>query len=201
MDNKKGILGLDTVKIVMLSLLVLTVIGIAITLSLISLRDVVEKTDVVEEGVTYIETTTLVNSTTAVYITGVTGGTRGCSLSGGNFTNSTRFLIDPANYTIANCTVIALTAGMGSGDLNNTVWNYSGTVKYARPDTYNTERNITRGVTGFFSNTGTFFAILVVVVIIALIAIVIMVVTRLGGGGGITSGGGREFGSDTVMGI
>ena len=37
--NKKGILGLDTVKEVMLALLVLAVIAIAVSLALVSLRD------------------------------------------------------------------------------------------------------------------------------------------------------------------
>ena len=37
--NKKAVLGLDTVKAVMISFLVLAVIGIAIVLALVSLRD------------------------------------------------------------------------------------------------------------------------------------------------------------------
>lgn len=44
--------------------------------------------------------------------------------------------------------------------------------------------NITEGITGFFSNTGTWFALLAVVIIIMIIAIVIFAVNRFGGNGG-----------------
>ena len=37
--NKKGVLGLETVKAVMITFLVLAVIGVAVTLALVSLRD------------------------------------------------------------------------------------------------------------------------------------------------------------------
>lgn len=39
MENKKGVLGLDTVKAVMITFLVLAVIGVSVTLALVSLRD------------------------------------------------------------------------------------------------------------------------------------------------------------------
>jgi len=39
LKHKKGVLGLDTVKAVMITFLVLAVIGVAVTLALVSLRD------------------------------------------------------------------------------------------------------------------------------------------------------------------
>jgi len=101
MNNKRGQLGLDTVKSVMISFLVLAVISIAIVLALVSLRD--------------------------------------------------------SNIFTAN--------SPEERDVNDTI------------------ANITSGITGFFDDTGTIFAILIVVVIILAISIIIGVVSRFGGGG------------------
>jgi len=98
--DKKGQLGLDTVKSVMISFLVLAVIAIAVVLALVSLRD--------------------------------------------------------SNI---------FTAGsQESTDVNDTIL------------------NVTSGITNFFDDTGTIFAILIVVVIILAISIIIGVVSRFGGG-------------------
>ena len=101
MNNKRGQLGLDTVKSVMISFLVLAVISIAVVLALVSLRD------------------------------------------------SNIFAGDPSTEQSVNDTIA----------------------------------NVTSGVTGFFDDTGTIFAILIVVVIILAISIIIGVVSRFGGGG------------------
>ena len=105
--NKKGQLGLGTVREVMIQYLVLAVIAIAIVLALVSLRD--------------------------------------------------------SNIFTA--------ASQEEQDVNDTIL------------------NITRGITDFFSDTGTIFSILIVVVIILAIAIIIAVVSRFGGGGGRTTAG------------
>jgi len=98
--DKRGQLGLDTVKSVMISFLVLAVISIAVVLALVSLRD--------------------------------------------------------SNI---------FTAGSPEAvDVNDTI------------------TNVTSGITGFFDDTGTIFAILIVVVIILAISIIIGVVSRFGGG-------------------
>ena len=98
--DKRGALGLDVVKEVMLTFLVLAVIAVAIVLALVSLRDSNIFTDGTSE---YNQTSQLIG-------------------------------------------------------------------------------NVTDATTGFFSNTGTIFAILVVVVIILAISIIIGVVSRFGGG-------------------
>ena len=98
--DKRGQLGLDTVKSVMISFLVLAVISIAVVLALVSLRD------------------------------------------------SNIFAGDPSTEQSVNDTIA----------------------------------NVTSGVTGFFDDTGTIFAILIVVVIILAISIIIGVVSRFGGG-------------------
>ena len=98
--NKKGQLGLDTVKAVMIAFLIMAVIGVAIVLALVSLK------------------------------------------------NSNIF-------------------ATGSQEYN---------------DTADITSNVSSGITSFFGNTGTIFAILVVVVIILAISIIIAVVSRFGGG-------------------
>ena len=100
MKNKRGQLGLETVKSVMITFLVIAVIGVSVVLALVSLRD--------------------------------------------------------ANIFTS-----------GSTEYNQT---------------NNVISNVTSATTGFFSNTGTIFAILVVVVIILAISIIIAVVSRFGGG-------------------
>jgi len=55
---------------------------------------------------------------------------------------------------------------------------------FAKNSTDNILNNITDGTADFFSNTGTWFALLAVVVIILIIAIVIFAVNRFGGGRG-----------------
>jgi len=54
-------------------------------------------------------------------------------------------------------------------------------------DTTDVISNVTAGVTNFFDNTSTIFAILVVVVIILAISIIIAVVSRFGGAGATRS--------------
>lgn len=98
-ENKKGQLGLDTVKAVMIAFLVLAVIGVAIILATVSLRD--------------------------------------------------------SNIFTA-----------GTQEQN---------------DTNDIVANISDGLTDFFGNTTTIFAILVVVVIILAISIIIVAVSRFGG--------------------
>ena len=208
-ESKKGILGLETVKAVMLGLLVLAILFIAVLLATTSLKDVVEKIDTATDNIVDTNTTRVVNDssqTTFLCGTSSSDNFRNCRATVINFSqsNESDSLIVAANYTVTNCTV-RLNANSETMDalrLNNTGWSFSGSCTYSSPNTFNTVSNLSSGGAAFFTNTGTFFSILVVVVIISLIAIVIFVVTKFSAGG--SSGArseGAGFGSDTLGGI
>jgi len=203
--DRKAQLGLNTVKAVMIAFLVLAVIAIAIVLTMVSLREPIEEIDTTTLVIRNTTTASVVNYTGAI-ITG-TSGLRNCILSIDFATNaSDGVLIPTANRTISGCSVLRVDNPSDNNFNNNTLWNISGSYTYSDSRTYDVERNITAGVTNFFDNTSTIFAILVVVVIILAISIIIAVVSKFGGGGGTggsgsITGGGKEFGSDTVMGI
>lgn len=57
----------------------------------------------------------------------------------------------------------------------------SGLTGQAATDTTSIMNNITGGVTSFFGNAGTWFALLAIVIIILVIAVVIVAVNRFGG--------------------
>jgi len=64
-ESKKGVLGLDTVKAVMITFLVLAVIGVAIILALVSLRD----SSIFTSGsVEKNQTTNIVNNVTSALV-------------------------------------------------------------------------------------------------------------------------------------
>jgi len=218
LNRKKGILGLDKVKAVMLALLVLAVIFVTIILATVNLRDVAEDFDRISETVTNTNTTQVINDSVAIYLCGTDGGQnyRGCSVSVDNFTNATGtegFVINSANYTIVNCSVILIenTGETDATNYNNTGWNFTGTCTWSNAEYQNVNLNLSSGGSGFFKNSSTFISILVVVVIISLIAIVIAVVSGFGGGGGLggsnenlrspkTGGGGFSFGGGNIKG-
>jgi len=191
MREKKGVLGLNTVKLVLIIFLVLSVIAVTIILTTVNLRDVLEKIDL-DTGNEINETFT--PDASGANLTPATGDfqNRVCTIS---FINNETAVIVAANYSETNCIVTNLT------DHVLGVWNATYTWSYSSPTTRNIERNITEGLTDFFSNTGTIFSILIVVVIILTIAIIIAVVSRVGGGAGIRRAGGAGRESGTLMGI
>jgi len=200
MRDKKGVLGLDTVKSVMLIFLILTVIAVALVITLSSIRDVAEDIDLNTITVTNLTTSTVVNYSGA-YPTGIDETFRNCVLTITAAYNETHITapITAANYTTDGCKVLIAPAAEAEGAYNNSAWNITGSYTYSNPRTRLLGENVSQATTGFFSNTGTIFAILVVVVIILAISIIIGVVSRFGGAGSMR--GGREYGSDTVMGI
>ncbi len=188
MREKKGVLGLETVRVVMIIFLVLAVIAVTIILTTVNLRDVLERIDLTS-GNTVNETIT--PDASGANLTPATGDfqNRICTIS---FINNETAVIETGNYTETRCIVTNLT-----GDVLS-VWNVTYTWSYSSPTTRNIERNISEGLTDFFNNTGTIFSILIVVVIILTIAIIIAVVSRFGGGAGTRGTRGRESG--TLMG-
>jgi len=187
---------MDTVKVVMIGFLILSVLAVAITLSLVELRDVTEKMDQTTGTLTNVTTSTVVNAT-GTYPTGITADTRACSLTITEVYNATKtsMTYDTGNFTITGCLIKTTGTGLTAGIINHPI-NVTGTFSNAQPSTNDLTRNVTTGVNDFFNDTGTIFAILIVIVIILAIAIIISVVGRFGGGGGITG----EGSSDTVTG-
>ena len=186
MMEKKGQLGLDTVKSVMIAFLVISVIGVTIILAVSSLGDVSD--DIDQTTVTLAggdDQTESAVTETGAYLTGASASLRNCAGSLTAVTNVTGSTITSGNYSLSGCLVIY----EGTGEFNNTVWNVTGSYTYSNDNVEGITTNLSGAVTSFFSDTGTIFAILIVVVIILAIAIIIGVVSRFQGGGGTRSSG------------
>ena len=196
MNQKKGILGLNTVKafvIVLLSLAIVGVITLVILGSLNSgqlqtLTDIRNSTTVANESLAAVNETTvnLVGATTVRPI---------CTVA--TVTNNTDgVVIASANYTVSGCT-IAFSGGAGGLAVNNTAWDvdYVWTQVSSQPVDAITV-NVSAGIENFFTNSVTFFALLAVVVIILIIALIIVVVNRFGGETG--GAGGSPRGEPTL---
>lgn len=191
-DKKGGVIGLETVKSAMLMFLILAVIGFAIMITLIEVRDVAETMDTIQGTIvneTVTPTTAGVNLSVALL-----GRVPNCIISSVVNATNTGLPLNVGNYSVSSCVLSNLT-----GEYYDKPWNVTYTYVYADSNTYDLERNVTGSVVDFFTNTSTIYAILVVIVIILAIAIIIAVVSRFGGGG--RSSGGSSFGSDTVAGI
>jgi len=198
MKNKQGQLGLDTVKVVMIAFLVLSVLAIAISLSLVELRDVTEKIDQSTGALTNVTTSSVVNATGG-FPTGITSDTRVCSLTITEVYNASNPAItyNTGNFTTDGCLIQTTGTGLTAGIINHPI-NVTGTFSNANPDTNDLARNVTTGVNDLFNDTSTIFAILIAIVIILAIVIIISVVNRFGGASG--GGMGTESASDTVTG-
>jgi len=196
--NKKGQLGLDTVKVVMITFMVMAVIAVAIILATSAVRDVADKTNTL----TGESKNTTVNLTDSRALTEVTLKRNALiRLSTVIVTNvTTNAHIPTTNYTITSTGYISPKDLFTQSGVNATNVNVSFTYDYPNPQQTAIVDNVSSGVTGFFSNTGTIFAILVAVVIILAIAIIIAVVSRFGSGGGL-GGSRKEYGSGTLMGV
>ncbi len=196
-SNKKAQIGLGLVRTVFLALLVLAVIGIAMILTVTTLRDVTDDIDRRTSTVTNISTITTLNDTVGTNITG-TANLRNCLLTIDTmsvpeaFNGSCAFQVNAANFTVTDCSIEFDTDldGVSAVCYNNTVVNVTGTFSNSGQEITDVSQNISEGVVEFFDDVPTIFAILVVVVIILAIGIIILVVNRFGGAGG---GGGSSF--------
>lgn len=199
--NKKGQIGLNTVRAVMIAFFTLVVLVIAFVLAGVSLRDASDSID--KLTVTFTNTSTSAGVTeTGTNVSG-TGNLRNCVLTatqvsknGGNA--SCRDIISAGNYTITNCR-ITYSGGdkMCANVYNNTVWNVTGSYQFNGNDITDATTNVTNAFTGFFDDTDTIFNILVAIVIILAIGIAILVVSRFGGAtptGVGSAGSGGSFG-------
>lgn len=201
MKDRRGVIGLNVVRAVMIFILVIAIIGVATIITLVSIRDVAEKVDRVTVSLTNDTTLSEVNETgiSLVTIAGIdASGILDCTLSPTIVTvaNATASIISADNWVaLSNCSIAS---EGGAFDNNGTNWNITGAFTYSPRNTRSIQGNISSATSDFFGNTGTFFAILVVVVIILAIAIIITVVSGFGGG---RIGGGRGAGAGSITGI
>jgi len=175
--DKRGVLGLDIAKAVIMLFLIIAIIGVTliIVLASISNSNVADS----DESGSFRNQTTLAMNTTGWQITGTTNYDD-CVVSLTNINNaSTGEDIATGNYTTSACFINASTA---TAPYLNGVWNLTGTYTYTIDKSKDIKNNITTGVTLLFSNTGTIFTILGVVVIISAIAIILVVVSKFGAG-------------------
>ena len=86
------------------------------------------------------------------------------------------------NYTTSNCAIYYSGATNNAG-INNTVWTVSYNCAYRSSEMNSVTQNVSVGIISFFTNAGTYFALLGVVVIILIISLVVVVVNRFGGEG------------------
>ena len=181
--DKRGQVGLDIVKGVIMTLLVLTILGVVLFLVFSNLQPVVSNLDTyTNSGSTINETITSVTETgknLAVY----SYDSVVCTIT--NVINATDGVAIPAaNRTTTNCN---LRYSGPTGIFNNTNWKVSYTYTY-RPKTSSANangvgNNISSGIVSFFTYVPTIMAILAVVVIIAAVAILIFYVKGFEGGG------------------
>ena len=170
--NKKGVLGLDTVKAVMITFLILAVIGITLILTGVSLRTVADDVDV---GSGYVnETTGFINST-GYTLAQASSGYRNFVQSITNIYNETDGkVILSGNYTLTGNVITNATTTTWSDTFIIYTWTYS------EDTTDAIVGNVSDSMVDFFGNTTTIFAILIVVVIILSISIIIAAVSRFG---------------------
>jgi hypothetical protein len=183
--DKRGILGLETVRVVIVTLLILAVTSIAVFLALVSLQDSNLFVADTGSGTFTNETINLtlagnapatVDPLTGVVLSSVvvqnaTDGTN--VISGGNWTTSGNLLLAVAASPFINTNVNVSASFTNTFDSQTT------------NDTNKIIGNITSGTTDFFANVPTFMVLLGVVVLLLIIAIVLVVVGRFGG----TTGG------------
>lgn len=173
--NKKGQMGLDTGKLILFSVLFLAVTGFVMIVLLGSLV----RTPVAVNSGTIPATTETVTGVAEIARPFTVTGFTDCSITVSSAMNQTGGNTIPAsNYTVSGCTIRFNTAQGNANGYNNTNWviNYSGTFNSFG----SVNNNVTIGTSGFFAQTGTWFALLGVAIIILIIGVVIFAVQRFG---------------------
>lgn len=181
LKNKKGILGLETVRIVIVTLLILGVTAIAVFLALTSLQDSNIFQNSSASG-QFGNETILLSSTgaapnsvnglgnvvlTTVLVVNATGG---------------EIVVEEGNFTIAGGVFTNLTDSPYNLNNINVTANFTHEVTSSAVNATDAIiGNVTSGTSDFFANVPTFMVLLGVVVLLLIIAIVLIVVGRFGG--------------------
>lgn len=185
--NKKGAFGIDTVKAVLITLLIIGVIAVVSYLSLTTLRSTYESTEKLNTATTLNQTLTAVQYTPQAL---TNYQKRNCQATIINVANATSGApISATNYSVVGGCYLR---SVGNSAYNNTDWNVSFSITYNSPEANELVSNVTVGTSNFFKQIPTFFTLLSVVVLILIIAIVIIAVTRFRSGEGMEMGGGSE---------
>lgn len=178
--NKKGQLGFELLKPVVVIVLVLIVLGVIFVVVAFTLTDMdVLKTST--SASTSNETLTTVTET-GEYLT--VSNYRDVVCTVGIVTNATGGGTIPAgNYTVSNCNL--LYSGDEAG-FNNSNWNVSYTYVYnADGEETQFKGNATSGLTAFFSRIPTIMTILAVVIIITAVTLILRQVGMFSKAGGV----------------
>ncbi len=195
-EDKKGILGLETVRVVIVTLLILAVITIASFLALTSLQTPIDTIDA-----------------QSATITNESGGF--INITGYTLTDATKFgfkspVITLVVNTTANDGTVVLSGNYtvdADGIVTNaSVTNYASVnISYtysflgdASEQTTRITGNMTSGTTQFFANVPTYMILLGVIVLLLIIAIVLVVVGRFGESSTVRTGGSELTGGGTL---
>ena len=195
--RRKGILGLETVRAVIMALLILGVLTIAVLLALVSISPVLDNTT--RNTVRVINESGFHNSTVYRITTENSGqvGFGGFVLELA-FNTSDSTTIDPANVTLGAAGTFTATTGLVNTNSTDVQYTYLYTF---RPESAGLiTRNISSGTARFFQNVPTFMILLGVVVILLIIGLVIFAVNRFSGSGGGSVGGLNRSRKDSLSG-
>ncbi len=180
---KNGVLGLDTVKAVMIGFLILAVIGISVILTLTAMEDSTS-------AIIDIRTQTLsITNETGAYL-----NVTGYELDAVNSSNSNyaitsffanasgiTYLVPSANYSVSSVGILTnITIVPNATQYNDANVSYTFLNTYSLNRVSSITGNVSSGLVVFFASTDTIFAILIVVVIILAISIIIWAVGRFG---------------------
>lgn len=175
--DKKGVLGLDTVKAVMLVLLTLGILLVVSVLILTLLGNSAENAEIKKTGSGTNETITL-NASVTDYLAPVY--LRNCEATVAYISNNSNVasILTSGNYTQSGCGITSTSAAsLYEGQTVNVTYTYT----YNSNNTNMVVTQTTKGAGVFFTYAPTFFILLAVVVLILIIAIVIVAVQRFGG--------------------
>ena len=176
--QKKGQVGFDTGKAVILAVMGL---GIVAFISIIVLATMKDTSIAANTGSgAAVETMTTITEIAESF---AAASAEDCSAAVIEARNSTGLaLISASNYTVSGCTIRYNTAQGNPSGFNNSNWQVNFTFTFNQ--FANIQRNISFAEASFFSNTTVWFGLLAIVVIVLIISIVLIVVSRFGGSSG-----------------
>jgi len=173
LQNKKGVLGLDTATAFVIALLVLVVMAVVFVIVLGSFSTISVSDSLAETGHIDNETVTLTSLGVPLSVNGLPS----LSITNDIVTNATGAeTLGAGNYTISAGSISAVTA-----EYNNTDVNVTYDFRNADQSVTSIISNSTTGLEALFASAVTWFSLLAVVIIILIIVIVIVAVRGLGG--------------------
>jgi uncharacterized membrane protein len=194
LKEKKGILGLNTVKAFIVVLLALAIVAVVfiIVLGFFSTDSFLSGTAPKSSEIDVTNETVTTPTETGVDL--ANAGRLSVSCTVGVCINVTGEDAIPAdNITATGCNV-AFAGAEDTDGYNNSNWQCTYSYNYRQSELITgITDNTTDGVVSFFGNTTTFFSLLVVVVIILIVSLVIVVVNRFGGETGAST---QEIGTN-----